>query len=127
MRRLICIALLMCLPLQSFALQVGALLSGGGANMAHQIEHDNHVQHHHDGDGSVHYDDSDESAQHAQDHTCSPQPADLSVPKLPSAPEQLVSVLKAEFSRFIPDPYLDDPLRPPSPAPGQTAEGSIRT
>jgi hypothetical protein len=117
-RRFICILLLMCLPLQSFALQGGSFLFGSDASMAHEMDHDDHVQHHHEDDGSVHYDDSDESAQHLQYDSTSPQPAGLSVPKLPAAPEQLVSVMKPEFSRFIPEPYLDGPLRPPAPALG---------
>lgn len=118
MRRLICILLLMCLPLQSFALQGGSMLFGTDASLEHEIAHDDHVPHHHDGDGSLHYDDSEESSEHVQDHSNCSQPADLSVPKLPVAPEQLVSLVKLEFSRFIPDPYLDGPLRPPSPALG---------
>lgn len=118
MRRLICILLLMCLPLQSFALQGGAVMFGSNVSMEHEIAHDGHVPHHHDGDGSLHYDDSEESSEHVQDHSSCTQPADLSVPKLPVAPEQLVSLVKTEFSRFIPDPYLDGPLRPPAPALG---------
>ncbi|MGZ9043961.1 MAG: hypothetical protein ACXW24_05960 [Telluria sp.] len=114
MRRFICILLLLCLPLQSFALQGGSLLFGSDSSMAHEIAHEEQVQHHHDDDGSLHYDDSDESAKHLADHSASPEPAGLSVPELSAGPEQLVSVTKPEFSRFIPDPYLDSPLRPPA-------------
>lgn len=117
MRRLFCILLLMCLPLQSFAVQGSSLLFGTDASLEHEIAHDDHVPHHHDGD-SLHYDDSEESSEHVQDHSSCSQPADLSVPTLPVAPEQLVSLVKLEFSRFIPDPDLDGPLRPPSPSLG---------
>lgn len=114
MRRLICILLLMCLPLHSFATQGGALLLGSNASIAHELEHDEGLHHHHD-DGSVHYDDSDESHDHIQDHSASsPQPAGLSVLSLPTAPPQLISSLKIDFSHFIPEPFLDGPLRPPS-------------
>ena len=118
MRRLICILLLLWLPLQSFAMHGASLLPGPGTGMSHVIDHDNQVQHHHDEDGSTHYDQSDESAQHVQDHSCSPQPAYPSASKLPTVPEQLVSVTIPEFARFIPDPFLDGPLRPPAPALG---------
>lgn len=118
MRRLICILLLMCLPLQSFAVQGGSLLFESDSSLAHELAHDERVQHHHEDDGSVHYDDSNESAQHIQDHSSSPQPAYLPIPKLPAAPEQLVSVAKTEFARFIPEPFLDGPLRPPAPTLG---------
>ena len=118
MRRLICILLLMCLPLQSFAFQVGSSAAGTDMSFAHEILHDEKVQHHHDDDGSVHYDDSAESAQHIQDHSCSQQPVGFWVPKMASPPEQRMSVTVREFSRFIPDPFLDSPLRPPARALG---------
>lgn len=123
MRRLLCILLLLCLPLQSFAMHGGALAFGSDAGLVHDLAHDERVQHHHEADGSVHYDDSDESAQHVQDHSTSPQAADIILSKMPAVPERLVSVLKAEFSRFIPEPFLDSPLRPPSPTLGHAAEG----
>ncbi|MGZ8293730.1 MAG: hypothetical protein ACXWVG_11855 [Telluria sp.] len=123
MRRLICILLLLCLPLQSFAMHGGALAFGSDADLVHDAAHDDRIEHHHDTDGSIHFDDSDESAQHVQDHSHSPHAVDIILAKLPAAPEQLVSVLKAEFSRFIPELFLDSPLRPPSPALGHAAEG----
>lgn len=115
MRRLICILLLMCLPLQSFALQAGSFVFGAGVNLAHEIAHEEKIQHHHhEVDNSVHYDDSDESAQHALDHSSCQQPAGVWTSTLPSSPDQVVSVSAPEFSCFIPDPYLDSPLRPPA-------------
>lgn len=123
MRRLICIFLLMCLSLQSFALHAAAPSFGSDTGMAHELDHDNGVRHHHEDDGSVHYDNSDESAQHIQDHSTSAQAGDMATTRLFTAHEHLVLVVKTEFSRFIPEPYLDSPLRPPAPALGLAAEG----
>ncbi|WP_426106661.1 hypothetical protein [Massilia sp. TSP1-1-2] len=79
--------------------------------------------HHHDGDGAIHYDDSDESVAHAGEH---------------SAPVQLFlinrlhSVLSVslfsladypEPASYIPYPFLDDPQRPPAFAPGLATGG----
>lgn len=120
MRRLICILLLLCLPLHSFAMQGGALLLGsaGEISIVHELEHDERVEHHHDDNGSVHYDDSDESAQHIQDHSSSPQPAYLTGPNLPLAPMQLACAAQDAVVHFIPTPFLDSPLRPPAPSLG---------
>jgi hypothetical protein len=116
-RRLICILLLFCLPLHSFAMQDGALLFGGAGenSIVHEFEHDERVEHHHDDNGSVHYDDSDESVQHIQDPSSSPQPAYLTGPYLPIAPLQLASAVNDAVVQFIPTPFLDSPLRPPAP------------
>ena len=75
MRRLICILLLLCLPLQSFAAQGGALLSGSlaGQAIAHELDHAAEIEHNHEDDGSVHYDDSDESVQHSHESSASLQ------------------------------------------------------
>lgn len=118
MRRIIGICLLMCLPLYGFAMQWGMLLSGGTTTIAHQIEHDEHVVHHHEEDGSIHYDDSGESADHMLDHPASPQPVHIAVPVIPGAPERLVSGIVADAASRIPDPLLDCPHRPPAPALG---------
>ena len=119
MRRLICLLLLMCLHLQSFALQAGAAMSGDTVNVAHEVAHEENIQHHHhDDDGSLHYDNSDESAQHTLDHSNCQQPAGVWISTLPPTPDQVVSVTAPEFSCFIPDPYLDSPLRPPALALG---------
>ena len=76
MRRIVYILLLLlCLPLHGFAMQGGLPLAAGAPTLLHEIEHDQGVQHHHDEDGSVHYDDSDKSLDHAQEHSCSAQPA----------------------------------------------------
>ena len=115
MRRLICILLMLCLPLQGFAMHGGALLFGSDEGIAHQVAHIEHIEHHHhDADGSVHYDDSEESAQHTQDHSCSPQFAFLAIPYQALAPEPATGAVDATVTGFIPDPFLDSPLRPPA-------------
>ena len=129
MRRLICILLLLCLPLQSFAVQGGALLFGSlaGQGIAHELEHAVELEHHHDDDGSVHYDDSEESVQHIQDYPSSTQVAHLAVPFQPIAPERLACAVDDVAPCFIPDPVPDNPLRPPAPALGFAAEGALHS
>lgn len=115
MHRLICILLLICLPLQSFAVQGSWLPAGtaSGQGIAHVLAHADNIAHHHDGDGSVHYDDSDESVHHIQD-SCAAQAAYLAEPFRPIAPVQLASEAGHLIARYIPDPFLDSPLRPPA-------------
>ncbi|QBE62362.1 hypothetical protein [Pseudoduganella lutea] len=113
MRHLLCILLMLCLPLQSFALQWEHVLAGE-TTLAHEIEHDEHVPHHHDDDGDVHYDNSDESAKHVQDHTCSPQPAAIPLASEAVLPTQLISIVRPDGPAPMPDPLLDCPQRPPS-------------
>ncbi len=113
MRHLLCLLLMLCLPLQSFALPWEHVLAGD-TTLAHEIEHDEHVQHHHDDDGVIHYDDSEESAQHVQDHTCSAQPAAIPMPSLAMLPAQLMSIVRPDGPAPMPDPLLDCPHRPPS-------------
>jgi hypothetical protein len=121
-RRLFCLLLLICLPLQSFALQiVGVRLAGTGA--AHLLAHAEHVHHHHHDDGKVHYDESDESIQHSHEPSATVQHL------LPKAAAALFSPLTVSFAdradptSYIPDPYLVDPQRPPAFTPGLAAGG----
>lgn len=114
MRRIFCIFLLMCLPLHGFAMQWGGMLAGNNSTIAHELAHDEHVQHHHNDDGSIHFDDSEESAQHLLDHSASPQPVDLVMPAVAGAPEQLVSIVVVDVASYIPNPFLDGPHRPPA-------------
>jgi hypothetical protein len=116
MQRLLCLLLLICLPLQSFALQGRQLLS---ADIAHELQHEHGVHHHHDDDGAIYYDTSDESLEHALDHAGSSTsvwsdgPGALCVPLIES-----VSAGLPEPPRFIPDRWPDCPHRPPSSALG---------
>ena len=115
MRRLICIWLLLCLPLQGFAMQWAPLLAADAVSITHQIEHDEHVQHHHhDDDDSIHYDDSDESVQHVLDHSTSPPAADLVAEPLLGVPAELITLVVPERSSSIPDPSIPGPQRPPA-------------
>lgn len=115
MRKFFCLLLLICLPLQSFALQGRALLSEG---LAHTLQHDQGVQHHHAQDGSVHYDDSDASHEHAAKHSAASNLAWSTAPQftLPMLPPGVQ--FAAHRPRFLPDPLTDGPHKPPSFAPG---------
>lgn len=122
MHRLLCLLLLICLPLHSFAAQIAAIgLASAGAQ--HQLAHSVDLHHHHHDDGEVHYDDSDASVDHTHEHAATvqlllPAPASL-IPPL-----QIASLADpAEPVSHIPHPYLDDPQRPPAFAPGLTAGG----
>ncbi len=119
MRRLICLLLLVCLPLQSFAMQFGSPYTGAMEfSVAHESAHEDGTEHHHDADGSVHYDHSDESARHIHDHSSSPQVAFLTAPLAALAPQPASRAIDDTVARFIPDPFLDSPLRPPAHALG---------
>ena len=122
MRRLFCLLMLICLPLQSFALQAaGVRLAGTGT--IHQLAHVDDVHHHHHDDGKVHYDESGESVQHSHEASASAQHL------LPKAMSVLFTPLlmslgdRADPPSYIPNPYLDDPQRPPAFAPGLAAGG----
>lgn len=127
MRQLLCILILLCLPLQSLALQVGWSQPGQPADLIHEIEHHEGIQHHHEDDGSVHYDNSAESQEHVQDHCTSAQPADLMATLVSVAPQPLVSVLKPEQNCLIASPYIEGPTRPPALALGPAAGGLMLT
>lgn len=120
MHRLICILLLICLPLQSFAMQGGVLPAGLGSEqgLTHVLAHAEEIQHHHEDDGSMHFDDSAESVQHIHDHCSSVQAAFLAEPFTHIAPAQPASETGDATARYIPDPFLDSPLRPPAPSLG---------
>lgn len=99
-------------------MQWGQAMELADFSFTHEVLHDERVSHHHDDDGSIHFDVSDESAQHVQDHCCSPQPGGLFVPELLSPPPQLVETIPVAEITFIPDPMLEHPHRPPAPTLG---------
>ncbi|KRB92357.1 hypothetical protein ASE26_05070 [Duganella sp. Root198D2] len=107
-----------CLPLQGFARHWSEDIQTGDRSFAHGVLHDEHVSHHHEADGSIHFDASDESVQHVQDHSCSPQPTGLLLPAVAAAPDQLVEIVSARVIAYIPDPMLELPHRPPALALG---------
>jgi len=113
-RRLLCIFLLMLLPLHSFAMQSGWLSAEAVFDIAHEVEHLQATSHHHDDDGSVHYDDSGESAAHSVDHSAFQQSASLPSVAMPLLTIQPFTIRLREPAYYIPDPFLKDPQRPPS-------------
>ena len=124
LRRILYILLLLCLPLHGFAMQGGLPHADAMSSLMHELEHAEGVyHHHHDGDGSVHYNQSDESVEHVQDHSCSPHPAGFSLPALIVPPEQQVSKLAPFVADAVPEPFLDGPRKPPRLALGQAAGG----
>jgi hypothetical protein len=112
-RRLLCIFLLLLLPLHSFAVQGGWFSPENAFDIAHEIEHLDGTSHHHDDDGSIHYDDSGESAKHFSEHSASQQAATLpsTAPLLLTL--TLLSVTRNELRQYISDPIPERPQRPP--------------
>lgn len=84
----------------------------------HAIEHDEHVSHHHDGDGAIHYDNSDASAEHSGDHPGSPQPAALILSFDAAMAPQRVMETAADLCSFLPGLTPHCPYRPPAAALG---------
>lgn len=82
--------------------------------LAHAPGHVQGTSHHHDDDGSVHYDDSDESIQHAQDHSaCQPNFA------LPSVTIASLNFVRSTAVPALPgnvpsEVFLERPQRPPA-------------
>ena len=123
MLRLLCLLLLVLLPLQSLASQKGGVRAPGDAAVLHEIAHAEEVLHHHDDDGTIHYDDSSESLQHVDDH-CSCSHLCLLIPAFATLSEDAGTQARyPDPVSFIPDPWLDDPQRPPSHTPGFAAGG----
>ena len=104
----------MLLPLHAFALQGNWFSSGNASNFAHEMEHAQGESHHHESDGSVHYDESDESSQHAADHSCFQQMAALPSMSVPSLPLPIASEIIASTGLDLRDGFPDRPQRPPS-------------
>jgi hypothetical protein len=117
-RRLFLLLLICLLPLHSFAMQFGTMTSAQAASIAHDLDHAGGVQHHHADDGTVHYDDSDESAKHVSDHSPAHQPPGLPLPAMPAMLTGPSSLPFGDITQFVPDPAPDGLLRPPSPSLG---------
>ncbi len=115
MRRLICMFLLLLLPLHSFAVQGGWLSSGHMFDLAHELEHADGTSHHHNDDGSVHYDESGESTKHFSEHSAGQQTASL--PPFPILALPAIVPMSAAITgppQYIPDPIPERPQRPPT-------------
>lgn len=113
MRRYLCIFLLMMLPLQSFAVQNARLSHAETVSLAHEMEHLEGTSHHHEKDGSVHYDKSGESADHFAEHSTSQQAPALTSAILPNMSVAPLSTSPPDFRQYIPDPIPERPQRPP--------------
>jgi hypothetical protein len=124
LRRIITILLLLCLPMYGFAMQGSLPQAYGAGSLAHAVAHDENIlHHHHEDDGSVHYDASEKSLAHAQDHHSCAQAIDLLIPLAIVPPEQLLSGVIVPAAEALTEPFLDGPRKPPRHAPGHAAGG----
>jgi hypothetical protein len=113
-RRIVCIFLLMLLPLHGFAMQSGWFADDHAFDIAHALEHGDGVSHHHEDDGSVHYDDSDESAQHVVEQAACQPPVVIPSLVFPTVLQKAVAEVAMDAPQYIPDPIPERPQRPPS-------------
>ena len=89
-------------------------MAGNMFDIAHEVEHLEATSHHHEDDGSVHYDNSGESAAHFADHSASQQSASLPSVAMPLLTIQPFTIKLYEPAYYFPDPFLEDPQRPPT-------------
>jgi hypothetical protein len=108
--------MLLLLPLHSFAMQGGWLSAGNAFDVAHEIEHAMGVSHHHhdDGRGSIHYDDSGESAAHFAEHASAHQCAALLPAAIPQLAIASITIKIPDHEQYIPNPVPERLHRPPS-------------
>lgn len=104
----------MILPLHALALQGGWTSKGNAFDLAHEIAHQQAISHHHEDDGSIHYDESTESAKHLAEHECCQQTATLPSVALPllNFPPASIAVLHPPID--VPDGFPKPLQRPPS-------------
>jgi len=96
----------------------------GGDSLEHVLEHAQEIEHHHhEEDGSVHYDDSQESMEHIQEHAAASAQCLFDTPCMPLEPRRLQTKIVLPFESTLPNPDLEDPQRPPVFAPGIAAGG----
>jgi len=112
-RRFVCIFLLMLLPLHSFAMQGSRSWAESRFDTAHEVDHLQGASHHHGPDGSLHYDDSDESAAHFADHSACQQLVLLPSAFTPLLTLPLLTIKLHELGYHLPNPFLERPQRPP--------------
>lgn len=113
MRRLVCIFLLLLLPLHAYAMQGGISPLGKAFDLTHEIEHLEGTNHHHMDDGSIHYDDSSESAQHHAEHATACQAVALPSMMVPQIALTARTAERVELREYIPDHVPEQPQRPP--------------
>lgn len=115
MRRRLCIFLLMLLPLHGFAMQGGWLSAGNMFDIAHEIAHlEGKRHHHHSGVDAPHFDDSAESAANFADHSTCQHSVSLPSVAMPLLAIQPFTIKLHELAYYLPDPFLEDPQRPPA-------------
>lgn len=113
MSRIVAILMMLVLPLQAFAAAERQLRHLAGDTIDHLVAHAEHVQHHHDDDGSVEQDDSLSSATHQ-----------LAFDLMSNLPGTLMTVAFPPLldcrqpapvfaGRAVPHPATSPPLRPP--------------
>lgn len=101
------------MPLYSIAMHGGWSDAGNAFDLTHEAAHLGGSSHHHMDDGSLHFDDSEESAQHHADHTASCHAvALLSIGPSHFAPT-VRTVNMTELHEYIPDHVPEQPQRPP--------------
>lgn len=116
--------MLFCLPLYGFAMQGSVPTATGVVSLVHTLDHDEGVSHHHEADGSVHYDQSDASTEHTQEHSCAAQPAGCGLPRSTLFFGKATAQLGSYVPVVVPEPVLEGPHRPPAFPLGQAAGGS---
>jgi hypothetical protein len=113
-RRFLCILLMLFLPLQSFALHMGGNASAMGFDIGHEIDHLVGASHHHDDDhGSVHYDNSGESAHHFAEHAAGASCIALPSTAVLPCPIALSSIVIPDPGHYLPEPFPERLQRPP--------------
>lgn len=103
----------------------GVQPAAGAAALVHEIEHEEGILHHHDEDGTVHYDASDASLAHVQDHSSCAQPAGFGLARLMLPSDKARSAPGLYVAQVVPEPFLDGPHRPPASSPGYAAGGTL--
>lgn len=105
--------MLICLPLHAFAVQNSAL-GPQAVDISHALEHLHHVSHHHDANGVIHYDDSENSSEHAAETSGTTQLTAI----LPAGALHVAaasSLVDPPFGMLVlPDGIVTVPIRPPS-------------
>lgn len=116
MRKLFCLLLLVCLPFQALASFAYGEHGDHLEDVAHELAHDNHESHYHHEDGSVTYDQSEESTAHMSDHCVyHGTSVALATSSIPLAAVEGSPAQVAVFTIFIPERSPDGLLRPPKP------------
>ncbi|GAB3551910.1 hypothetical protein GCM10027343_36730 [Noviherbaspirillum agri] len=106
---------MLLLPLHSFAMQGGWYLAASPFDIAHEIDHLAGAGHHHDDDhGSVHYDNSGDSAKHFAEHAAAYSCVTLPSTELPQLTMTVSSAAIPEAQHYLPDPFPERLQRPPS-------------